>query len=163
MDDREKHYTRKMYEYVLQQNQPQQNYYANNSNNMAMNGNYYTEFKANGAGNMLGNTYGTNYNQSAQNNNVVNPNSNSTGKNNYYHNQTKVNKTYQQPLYTPMVPNGPETTFSNPNMIPAQMMRPAHLNPNTSNNIPTNLPTTMPGGGGFLGFQMNPVSKNRKK
>lgn len=45
------------------------------------------------------------------------------------------------------------------------MMRPAHLNP-TSNNIgmTQNMPSTMPvGGGGFLGFQMNPVSKNRKK
>ena len=35
--------------------------------------------------------------------------------------------------------------------IPAQMMRPQHLDPNG------------PSGMNFLGFQMNPVSKNRKK
>lgn len=35
--------------------------------------------------------------------------------------------------------------------IPTQMMRPQHLDPNAQN------------GTNFLGFQMNPVSKNRKK
>ena len=44
----------------------------------------------------------------------------------------------------------PQQTHTVQNMmhIPAQMMRPTHLDPN---------------GGNMLGFQMNPVSKNRKK
>lgn len=103
MDDREKNYTRKMYEYVLQQNQPQQNYYANTTN-LGMNGNYYAGFKANGAGNMM--TDNSGYSNTGLANNTSNFGSNSTGSSNYYQNQSKQNKTYQQPLYTPMVPNG---------------------------------------------------------
>lgn len=45
-----------------------------------------------------------------------------------------------QPTMNPMMP------------IPTQMMRPQQLDPNNSNT-----------GMNFLGFQMNPVSKNRKK
>jgi hypothetical protein len=108
MDDREKNYTRKMYEYVLQQQQQQQQYYNNYS-------------------------YG--------NNQMVPPVQN-------VEKSTKINPGFYSQKYQPQ-PGQSQGLQSNIIPIPTQMMRPNHLDP-------TN-------GGNFLGFQMNPVSKNRKK
>lgn len=49
-----------------------------------------------------------------------------------------------------MFPPHVQPTMASMMPMPTQMMRPQQLDPNISNN-------------GFLGFQMNPVSKNRKK
>jgi hypothetical protein len=95
MDDREKNYTRKMYEHVLQQ-QYQQQYFANYN---------YKPMMATSI-------------------------------------PEKVNMS--QGLF----PQKSQTNGPSMLPIPSQMMRPTHLDPN---------------GGNFLGFQMNPVSKNRKK
>ena len=96
MDDREKNYTRKVYEHVLSQQQ------------------YFGGF---------------NYNSFKQ----MTPG-----------------------IDKPMVSSQsmyPQQVLLQPTMmpIPTQMLRPQHLDPNGSN------------GTNFLGFQMNPVSKNRKK
>ncbi len=96
MDDREKNYTRKVYEHVLNQ----QHYYG-----------------------------GFNYNAFKQ--------MPTTMDKQVMGNQAIYNT--QVPLQPTMMPISP------------QMMRPQHLDPNQANGM------------NFLGFQMNPVSKNRKK
>ena len=96
MDDREKNYTRKVYEHVLTQQQ------------------YYGGF---------------NYNSFKQM-------------------PTSIDKQVMpvQQMFNTQVSLQPTMM-----PIPSQMMRPQHLDPNQSNGM------------NFLGFQMNPVSKNRKK
>jgi hypothetical protein len=51
-----------------------------------------------------------------------------------------------------MFPPQVQQTMASMMPMPSQMMRPQQLDSNNSNN-----------GMNFLGFQMNPVSKNRKK
>ena len=96
MDDREKNYTRKVYEHVLTQQA------------------YYGAF---------------NYNSFKQ----MTPNIDKgvIGSQGIYQSQVPI-----QPTMMP---------------IPPSMMRPQHLDPTGTNGM------------NFLGFQMNPVSKNRKK
>lgn len=51
-----------------------------------------------------------------------------------------------------MFPSHVQSTMASMMPMPTQMMRPQQLDPTNTN-----------GGMNFLGFQMNPVSKNRKK
>lgn len=59
----------------------------------------------------------------------------------------------EKPNFQPnMFPPHVQSTMASMMPMPTQMMRPQQLDPNNTN-----------GGMNFLGFQMNPVSKNRKK
>lgn len=86
MDDREKNYIRKIYEYVLQQNQSQQYYTAINSNSTA-----YGNFKSNAGNNMNQTGYDKQYNHTHYSNN---------NNSNY---QKPKQPTYQQQAFTPII------------------------------------------------------------
>lgn len=117
MDDRQKNYTRKMYEYVLQQQQ-QQNYYRNMD--------YMPNVSQIGVNNTANGVY--THQPTINNNNFS-----------YMGNPDKLGTNrFQPPINQPQLIN----------VNPKKMMIPNHLDPK---------------GGNSLGFQMNPVSKNRKK
>ncbi len=60
--------------------------------------------------------------------------------------------TTQKPNVNPnLFPPKVQATMNQMMPMPSQMLRPQHLDPNGANGM------------NFLGFQMNPVSKNRKK